>query len=243
MKHVIAVAHGTDSPDGRATIDAIRESLAQQLEAEDAGEFQVHEAYVDVQEPSLDAVAAKFSEEDEVIMVPLLLSTGYHTQVDMKKAADASPARDVRIARALGPSAQLAKLQRTRLEEAGWDGSGQIVMAAAGSSRADGRQAVELQSEIFSTLLSQHAPHGFVASIDPKIADVVEEHSAEFVSTYLMGRGFFQGLLHKLDGAGKGLIVAEPLVIPGDEDSASVVASVAKERVLEADASYRICSH
>lgn len=237
MKHVIAVAHGTDSKDGRATIDSIRRSLAQQLEADFAGEFEVHEAYVDVQEPSLDAVVAEFASEDEVIMVPLLLSTGYHTQVDMKKAADASPVRDVRIARALGPSAELAKLQRTRLEEAGWDGYGQIVMAAAGSSRPDGREAVELQSEIFSTLVSQYVPHGFVASIDPKIADVSREYSANFVSTYLMGRGFFQGLLHKLDGAGESLIVAEPLVIPGDEEAAYVVASVAKERVLEADAS------
>lgn len=233
MKHIIAVAHGTDSHDGRATIDSIRASLAQQLEAERAGEFTVHEAYVDVQEPSLDQVAAEFGPEDEVVMVPLLLSTGYHTQVDMQKAAESSPARNVRIARALGPSAELAKLQRTRLEEAGWDGYGQIVMAAAGSSRTDGQEDVELQSEILSTLISQYVPHGFVASIDPRIADVAEDYSAEYVSSYLMGRGFFQGLLGQLDGAGESVVIAEPLVIPGDDEAARIVASVAKQRVLD----------
>lgn len=233
MIHVVATAHGTDNPDGRATINLIREQLAAVLNENEPGGYTVHEAYVDVQQPDIDSVTAQFSEQDDVVIVPLLLSTGFHTQVDLNRAAKNSPA-DVKVARALGPSAALARLQRQRLEEAGWDRYGDLVMAAAGSSRADGREAVELQSHIFSTLISQWTPHGFVADIDPKIADVVEENMADYVSSYLLGRGFFQDKLNKLDGAGDTLIISEPLVIPGDTDAARVVAEVAAERLNEA---------
>lgn len=232
MIHLVATSHGTDNQDGRAAVDLIREELATLLEAENPGAYTVHEAYVDVQEPSLDSVAAGFASGDTVVFVPLLLSAGFHTQVDMQNAADASPAT-VRIARALGPSAALAKLQRQRLEEAGWDGYDDIVIAAAGSSRADGREAVMLQGEVFSTLISRFTPHGFVAKIDPQIKDVVEDHRPEYISSYLLGRGFFQTALTRLDGAGDTLTITEPLVIPGDRDAARVIAQVAAERVAE----------
>ncbi|MBM7050865.1 sirohydrochlorin chelatase [Rothia sp. ZJ1223] len=236
MIHVIATSHGTDNVQGRESIDLIRGQLAEALESEFPGRYQIHEAYVDVQAPALDDVVTEFSSDDEVIIVPLLLSTGFHTQVDMQKAADACPAT-VRIAAALGPSAALAKLQRTRLEEVGYLGGEPLVMAAAGSSRPDGREAVALQSEVLSTLLSNFTPHGFVAKIDPKIGDVVAEHAPEFISSYLMAPGFFQNLLHKLDGASEDFSVAEPLVVPGDTDAAAIVAGVAAQRLQEALAS------
>ncbi|WP_237204074.1 sirohydrochlorin chelatase [Rothia endophytica] len=236
MQHIIAVSHGTDNLEGRASIALVREQMQAVLDEQSPGTATVHEAYVDVQEPSLDKVAASFAADDTVTIVPILLSTGYHTQVDITEAAEASGVRDIRIARALGPSAALAMLQRQRLEEAGWDGYDDVVMAAAGSSRADGREAVMLQAEVFSTLLSRYVPYGFAAKIDPQIADAVEENRAEYVSSYLLGRGFFQTLLTKLDGAGEHLTICEPLVLPGDTKAARIVAEVALERVAEVSA-------
>lgn len=233
MRHIIAVSHGTDNPEGREAISLVRTQMQALLEATAPGAATVYEAYVDVQEPSLEQVAAGFDPDAQVTIVPILLSAGYHTQVDIARAAEASGVRDIRIARALGPSAALAKLQRQRLEEAGWDGYDDVVMAAAGSSRPEGREAVMLQSEVFSTLLSRRVPYGFVANIDPRIADALEENRAEYVSSYLLGRGFFQTLLGKLPGAGETLTVCEPLVLPGDEDAARQVAEVALERARE----------
>lgn len=234
MQHIIAVSHGTDNLEGRASIALVRQQMQAVLDEQAPGTATVHEAYVDVQEPSLVQVAAGFAPDDQVAIVPILLSTGYHTQVDITEAAEASGVKDIRIARALGPSAALAKLQRQRLEEAGWDGYDDVVMAAAGSSRPDGRDAVMLQSEVFSTLLSRYVPYGFVAKIDPKIGEVLDEHQAEYVSSYLLGRGFFQNLLAKLPGAGETVTICQPLLLPDDQDAARVVAEVALERVHEA---------
>ena len=236
MHHIIAVSHGTDNPDGRASIELVHQQMQEVLNEREPGGFTVHEAYVDVQEPALTQVAAGFEPLDRVTIVPLLLSTGYHTQVDIAEAAAASGVQNIAIARALGPSAALAKLQRQRLEEAGWDGYDDVVMAAAGSSRPDGREAVMLQSEVFSTLLSRYVPYGFVANIEPKIADALEENRAEYVSSYLLGRGFFQTLLGRLPGAGESLTICQPLVVPGDSAAARIVAEVAIERALEASA-------
>ena len=55
--HVIACAHGTHDAAGRDVIDGLRADLAALLAAEGPG-AQVHEAYVDVQSPSLDEVVA-----------------------------------------------------------------------------------------------------------------------------------------------------------------------------------------
>ena len=91
-----------------------------------------------------------------------------------------------------------------------------------------------LQSEVFSTLLSRYVPYGFVANIEPKIADALEENQAEYVSSYLLGRGFFQTLLGRLPGAGESLTICQPLVVPGDSAAARIVAEAAIERALEA---------
>lgn len=112
MHHIIAVSHGTDNPDGRASIELVRQQMQEVLNEREPGGFTVHEAYVDVQEPALTNVAAGFEPLDRVTIVPLLLSTGYHTQVDIAEAAAASGVQNIAIARALGPSAALAKLQR-----------------------------------------------------------------------------------------------------------------------------------
>ncbi|MDO4898782.1 MAG: CbiX/SirB N-terminal domain-containing protein [Rothia sp. (in: high G+C Gram-positive bacteria)] len=233
MQHIIAVSHGTGNAQGQAAIALIREQMQAILDEAQPATTTVHEAYVDVQEPSLAEVAAGFAADDAVTIVPLLLSTGYHTQVDITSAAKASGVRDIKIARALGPSAALAKLQRQRLEEAGWDGYDDVVLAAAGSSRPEGREAVMLQSEVFSTLLSRYVPYGFVADISLRIGEAIEENQAEYISSYLLAPGFFQTKLEKLSGAGQQLTVCPPLVLPGDATAARIVAEVALERVAE----------
>ena len=234
MIHVIATSHGTHHEEGRQSLQEVREEMAALLNEKHPGQYRVHEAYVDVQEPTPGTVAASLAGEQQAVIVPLLLSTGYHTQIDLKKAAEQSAASETLIAAPLGPSAALAKLQRTRLTQIGWEGYGDTVMAAAGSSRPDGRDAVQLQSEIFSTLLSQYVPYGFVADIEPQIETVVEEDLADYVSSYLLGRGHFQNHILKMAEENPNLLVAEPLLVPGDRDAARVVAEVAVQRLLEA---------
>ena len=42
----------------------------------------MHEAYVDVESPSVDDAAAALPKDEPCVIVPILLSTGFHTQVD-----------------------------------------------------------------------------------------------------------------------------------------------------------------
>lgn len=234
MIHLVATSHGTDNPQGREAVNLIREQLTALVEAQAPGTYTVHEAYVDVQEPALPQVLQALPSGATAVLVPLLLSPGYHTEHDMRKAATDASHLTTTVARALGPSAALAKLQRQRLEEAGWDGYDDIALAAAGSSRADGREAVLYQAEVFSTLLSREVPYGFIADIEPTIEEAWEANQAEYISTYLLARGYFHSKLIKAYQGTEKAAVTEPLVLPGDAASAAVVASVALERATEA---------
>lgn len=88
--HVIACAHGTHDAAGRDVIDGLRADLAALLDAEGPG-AQVHEAYVDVQSPSLDEVVADLPPGESAVIVPLLLSLGHHVHHDIHHAAAARP--------------------------------------------------------------------------------------------------------------------------------------------------------
>lgn len=234
MIHLVATSHGTDNPQGREAVKLIREQLTALVEVQAPRTYTVHEAYVDVQEPALPQVLKDLPSGSTAVLVPLLLSPGYHTEHDMKHAAAKATHLTTAVARALGPSAALAKLQRQRLEEAGWDGYDDIALAAAGSSRADGREAVLYQAEVFSTLLSRQVPYGFIADIEPTIDEAWESNQAEYISTYLLARGYFHSKLTKAYQGTEKAAVTEPLVLPGDAASAAVVASVALERATEA---------
>ena len=80
MIHLVATSHGTDNPQGREAVNLIREQLTALVEAQAPGSYTVHEAYVDVQEPALPQVLQALPSGATVVLVPLLLSPGYHTQ-------------------------------------------------------------------------------------------------------------------------------------------------------------------
>ncbi|GGH58251.1 sirohydrochlorin chelatase [Rothia aerolata] len=228
MIHLVATSHGTNNLQGRESIALIREQLAALLHEQAPGEYTVHEAFVDVQEPSLETVLAGLPSDETVVLVPLLLSTGYHTQVDMQRAAEKSGIRDIRRAEALGPSPLLAELLADRLKEAGWAPGQSVVLAGAGSSRADGRSAVEEQTALLSQVLGQQVSFGFVAEIDPKLADELTANC--FIANYLMSRGFFDTKVKRAAEAA-GAFGTAPLVVPGDDAAARVLARVALARL------------
>ena len=236
--NVLATSHGTDSVAGREAIALIREQVRSLLDQRTDGvEYRVHEAYVDVESPSVDDAAATLPKDEPCVIVPILLSTGFHTQVDLRRAARASGIERIVIAESLGPDSRLARLARTRLEEAGWtpENGSVVVQGAAGSSRADGRADMERAAELLSEALGTQVQHGFIASIDPKFHEVVAEYKPEFAATYLLAEGFFASKMRR-DAASTGLPakVATPLVNAQDSASARVVAECFVDRMDEA---------
>ncbi|MFD1214732.1 sirohydrochlorin chelatase, partial [Arthrobacter sp. GCM10027362] len=110
--HVVACAHGTDDPVGRTLIDGLRRDVGAAAAARGL-DVLVHEAYVDVQQPALDDVVAGLPAGEPAVVVPLLLSTGFHTRVDIRRAVQARPGTVA--AQAIGPDRRLARVLAGRL--------------------------------------------------------------------------------------------------------------------------------
>ncbi|MGW0552920.1 sirohydrochlorin chelatase [Streptomyces sp. NPDC002926] len=165
---LVAVAHGSRDPRALRTVtellDRVRE-LRPRLD--------VRLGHIELNEPLLsDTLAALGGERRDVrelrevrdrlsgagaVLVPLMLSRGYHVKHDLPQAAAAVPGADIRIAAPLGPHPLLVEALCSRLVDAGWrpeDGTSRsagVVLAAAGSrdpdSVADARRTADLLSE------------------------------------------------------------------------------------------------
>ncbi|WP_369824451.1 sirohydrochlorin chelatase [Cellulosimicrobium sp. CUA-896] len=104
-------------------------------------DLDVREAFVDVQEPEVadvvtSVVAPAEGGPGDAVVVPLLLSGGFHVGVDIAASVeDRGPGTgSAAAATPLGPDARLVDLLADRLAEAGVRADDAVVIAAAGSS-------------------------------------------------------------------------------------------------------------
>src|SRR5690349_22445900 len=119
MSELVLCAHGTRSDTGRAAVRA----LVERVDAVWPGP--VLEAYVDVHGPTLGSVL-----RPGATVVPLLLSPGHHTSVDI--AGVAAAVGRVHVASTLGPSTRLVTLLHQRLVVTGLCPGDAVVLAASG---------------------------------------------------------------------------------------------------------------
>lgn len=219
---LIACAHGTSNPHGAAEVNALRDGIAALRPGLD-----VREAYVDVQEPELPAVVAGLPAGEAGVVVPLLLSVGYHVKVDIARAVRSRP--DTIAAAPLGPDPRLAALLDQRLRDAGVTEADAVVLAAAGSSDATAAQNVEELAGQLRALRPNKIVAAYGASAKPSVPDAVAALRAEsaprvVIASYLLAPGFFHDQLAK---AGADLVTAPLLPSPA-------LAEIALERYDEA---------
>lgn len=230
---MIACAHGTSSVQGAAEVNALRDAIAALRPGLD-----VREAYVDVQQPDLVDVVAGLPEGKSAVVVPLLLSVGYHVKVDIARAVRSRPG--TLAAAPLGPEPRLAALLDQRLREAGVTDRDSIVLAAAGSSNPNAAVSVEELASQLGELRSNRIVPAYGASAKPSVPDAVAmlREEAEggagagesagavdlggrvVIASYLLAPGYFHDQLAK---AGADL-VTEPLL------PSPVLAEIALER-------------
>lgn len=206
MKPALVVcAHGTDDPDGRATVVAIAEAAAGRLP-----DVTVEAAYVDVQEPKLDAVVDRLVAAGEhVVVVPILLTLGFHTEVDVQEAIADHPGRAVSTG-PLGPDPRLAGALVDRLREARVPEDTAVVVGVAGSSRPEAAEVGRGVARSVQSRWSGPVTVGFLAVAEPSVPDAVAAARSTgpvALASYLIGRGFFQRKLAKAGGD----FLAEPL--------------------------------
>jgi sirohydrochlorin ferrochelatase len=127
---LLVVAHGTKSAAGSATTARLVAAIAAARPA-----VAVRLCFLDVARPTLaDALATAGA---PMVVVPLLLSTGYHVMVDIPAAVAAYP--DVRVARHLGPHPLLVDVLVDRLAAAHTgDAAETTILVCAGSTRPEG---------------------------------------------------------------------------------------------------------
>ncbi len=231
---LIGCAHGTRSRAGRDVIRAILTRVQHQL-----GSTAVREAYVDVQDPDVatvvDAVAARSADDrrtrpenaPDAVVVPLLLSTGYHVAWDIAHAVEGHAAL---AAPPLGPDPRLADVMAERLEECGLGEHDAVVMAVAGTRDRAGQEMAARMRELLAARLGRPVALGFVAAAEPSVGTAVAALREQdpgrrvVVASYLLVPGYFQRVLAD---AGADL-VAEPL---GDHP---LIADIVAERFASA---------
>ncbi|GAA4602289.1 sirohydrochlorin ferrochelatase [Actinoplanes octamycinicus] len=173
---LVAVAHGTRSATGRRELQELAAAVARRRPGLD-----VRLCYVDVQDPKVADVVPTVS---DAVVVPLLLSCGYHVRVDI---AEAVAGTDIPVTAPLGPDPVLLSSLIRNLPEAD-----AVVLAAAGSSDPGWRADVEG----VAARLPGRARVGYVSGTGPRVPDVVAELRAAgakrvAIAAYLLADGLF----------------------------------------------------
>lgn len=231
---LVGCSHGTDDLAGRAAIAAVLDGVRRRRPGLD-----VREAFVDVQLPEVadvvgDAVALRRqvsgaappgappdgSRDDSAdgqaagaVVVPLLLSAGFHTHVDIAAAVEGTPGAVA--SGTLGPDDRIVAVLVDRLREAGAGPGDAVVLAAAGSSDARAAAAVEAVADA----LRRRWPHGPVtvgygSAARPTVPEAVAAARAALgpagrvvAASYLLAPGFF----HDRVGRAGADVVTAPL--------------------------------
>ena len=198
---LLAVAHGSRDPAAQECVLSLTGRVAAL-----AGAPPVCTAFVQNASPSLAAGlpdAVTRAGADGVVVVPLLLSSGYHLSSDITGAARAA---GVPVAAPLGPGPALVGALEDRLAEAGVPGGVPVVLAGAGSR--DLRALADTRRQ--AALLAAHRGAPVVAAFASAARPAVDEAAAFLasltgqpvaVAAYLLAPGMFHDRLRR--GAGR----------------------------------------
>ncbi len=192
---LIACAHGTRSLEGRAVVKSVVDGVRAL-----APELDVREAFVDIEEPEIAAaVADAVRDGSSAVVVPLLLSTGFHVRHDIAAAVEGHGAVS---GDPMGPDERLVTILVERLKEAGATPSDAVVLAAAGSSDPAAVTAVTAIVDALRERWGGPVTVGYGAAATPSVADAVtaaRETGADrvVVASYLLAPGHFHSTVER----------------------------------------------
>lgn len=206
---LVAASHGTSSLEGRAAVAALVDAVRQAA----GPEAEVLDAFVDVQQPDVASVLDALGSDDgrAAVIVPLLLSAGYHVHVDL---ADEARDRAATVTGALGPDDRLVDVLVARLVESGLRGDDRVVLATAGSSDARAVDDCRDMGRRLAVRLGRPVGVGFLSAARPTVAEAVVRTRATHpvsrvvVASYLLAPGYF----HDLAAAAGGDVTTAPLL-------------------------------
>jgi sirohydrochlorin ferrochelatase len=195
---LLAAAHGTRSPVGQATTRA----LISRVRGLRPG-LSVELCFLDVLEPGLETQLSSLA--GPVVVVPVLLSAGYHVHDDIPSVAAARAT----VARHLGPDRVLSEVLAARLAEAGGDAADSVALVASPSTRASAARDLADAAVDMGALLGRPVqPLTVGASLADSLATLPGRVG---VATYLLSEGHFFDALRAAASEAGVVAVAEPL--------------------------------
>ncbi|MDQ0893945.1 sirohydrochlorin chelatase [Agromyces ramosus] len=215
---LVGISHGTSSPEGRRAVRGLHDAVvAAATERHPDATPTVRLGHVDVEQPDVPTTLASLDPGEPAVVVPLLLSAGYHVHVDLTEAiADtAGSGRRVVLAGALGPDDRLAAVLARRLAAAGVRDDDSVVLSVAGSSDARAVRDCRDMAERLAAASGRDIRIGFLSAAEPLLPDAVAAARADapgarvVVASYLLAPGYFQDLAERA-GAD---VVTRPLLV------------------------------
>ncbi|MGW7683424.1 sirohydrochlorin chelatase [Kribbella sp. NPDC054772] len=194
MTDLIAVAHGTADPAGIAVVHELVREMARQRP-----DLPVSLGFVDLLLPTLPDLARRVATDaNDAVLVPLLLSSGYHVYVDIAAEAARCPHK-LRAADALGPDPVLADILADRLGDL--SRVDQVVLAAAGSSDPRALMDCEETAKLLAERVHRPVAVGYLSGAGERLPAVLSRvHGRVAVATYLLAPGFFARRVRRLAG-------------------------------------------
>lgn len=204
---VVLVAHGTRASAGRAVVDELTARVAALVP-----QAQVSRAYVQPYTPLVADVVAAQPAGRPVVVVPLLLSRGYHVQQDVGRAVTARPG--ALATPPLGPDPALVPVLLERLRTAGTTPHEACVLVGAGSRFPEAGRDVRAMADLLGGARPGPVLVGYCTTSTPPVAEAVAAAGRPVTALpYLLAPGHFQRII---DSAGAdrvaGVLGADPRV-------------------------------
>lgn len=194
---LVVVAHGSRDPRALSTVRALLDKVRELRPT-----LPVHLGHIELNEPLLPDTLAALGDR-EAILVPLLLSRGYHIKRDIPEMAAESQVR-ARVAGALGPHPLLVEALYTRLVEAGWRTrmaeptrrTSAVVLAAAGSRDPESKVDTSRTAHLLANRLGVPVIPAYATTAAPTVPDAIRSLAARgrtrvAVASYFTAPGRF----------------------------------------------------
>lgn len=194
---LVVVAHGSRDPRTLKTVLGLLDQVREQRPG-----VPVHLGHIELNAPLLPDTLASL-DTAEAVLVPLLLSRGYHVKRDIPEMAAAAAAR-TRVAAPLGPHPLLVETLYARLVEAGWRTrmdeetrrTSAVVLAAAGSRDPESAVDTRRTAQLLADRLGVPVVPAYASAATPTVDTAVRALAARgrhrvAVASYFTAPGLF----------------------------------------------------
>lgn len=190
---MIAVAHGSTDPGAERNIASLLDSVRRIRPG-----LRVEGAFLEFGTPRFREVLERLAPENPIV-VPLLLSRGYHIYQDI--SALCGP-MGVEMAGPMGPAWELIEVLAQRLARVRAPFDTPMFLVGAGSSLEGSSADAGMVAEMLGRRLGRDVSVAFIAGAEPSISSVVQHHGerGSVIASYLLSPGKFQSYLESLNG-------------------------------------------